>query len=225
MVETPVNDVAKDGTPKLSTANESLRSRGYRGYVGGNDNQWESIGRLQFDFMCSSGLTPGSILLDIACGSLRAGRHFIPYLDPTNYLGIELENDLIQAGLRFEIDPLVVEEKAPEFVVSGSFEFSKFSKKPDYSIANSLFTHLTPEDILACLSNLRENVDLGHQFYATFFKAARPVENPSSSDAHKAFRYTTRELKRLARLAGFDTEYIGDWSHPRRQQMLLFRPM
>ena len=92
---------------------------------------------MQFDFLCSRGLTPGSVLLDIACGSLRAGRHFIPYLDPTNYLGIELEGDLIEAGLRFEIDPLVLEKKAPEFVASSSFEFSKFLENSDYSIANS----------------------------------------------------------------------------------------
>ena len=50
----------------------------HREYVGG---MWESIGRLQFDFLINQGMKPESILLDIACGCLRLGVHAIPYLN------------------------------------------------------------------------------------------------------------------------------------------------
>ncbi|HEY2200624.1 MAG TPA: hypothetical protein VGH56_01955, partial [Solirubrobacteraceae bacterium] len=58
---------------------------GHRAYIGG---RWEEYGQLEFDFMVERGLRPEHVMLDIACGSLRAGVRLIPYLDAGNYLGI-----------------------------------------------------------------------------------------------------------------------------------------
>ena len=41
-----------------------------------------------------------------------------------------------------EIDANIIEQKKPEFVISSEFEFHKFSRKPDFCIAQSIFTHL-----------------------------------------------------------------------------------
>ena len=112
---------------------------GHRGYVGG---MWDEIGTLQFGFMKAQGLQPHHVLLDIACGSLRGGVHFIPYLDRGNYLGIEKEAGLVRLGLDQELDPSVRSAKAPEFVISDSFEFVRFSRRPGFALAQSLFTHL-----------------------------------------------------------------------------------
>ena len=72
---------------KLPSEDESgIRTMGHRNWVGGG---WDEIGKLQFDFLISRGLKPHHVFLDIACGSLRAGRFLIPYLDAGNYLGIE----------------------------------------------------------------------------------------------------------------------------------------
>jgi hypothetical protein len=128
-----------------------IRLVGHRGYVGG---LWEIIGQLQFDFLVAQGLTPAHCLLDIACGALRGGVHFIPYLAPGNYLGLEKEQILIALGIDKELEAAVYQQKHPEFVISACFDFHKFSKKPHFSIAQSLFTHLTPEDIGLCLRNL-----------------------------------------------------------------------
>ena len=72
--------------------NMGVRMVGHRAYIGG---RWEEWGRVEFEFMVSRGLRPEHVLLDIACGALRAGVHFIPYLDAGNYLGIEKELSLI----------------------------------------------------------------------------------------------------------------------------------
>ena len=68
---------------------------GHRGYVGG---KWDELGRLQFDFMVARGLQPEHVFLDVACGSLRGGVHFIKYLDAGNYLGIDKERALVRRG-------------------------------------------------------------------------------------------------------------------------------
>jgi hypothetical protein len=191
---------------------------GHRDYVGG---LWDEIGTLQFEFLVERGLRPGHIFLDIACGSLRGGVHFIRYLDIGNYLGIDKEKQLIDLGLKEELGQDDFESKQPEFVVSDSFEFTRFSKKPDYSLAQSLFTHLTDTDIEACLANLRGVVDTGHQCFATFFEGST-IENANSSHSHKNFHYAPDQLSALAARHSWTSVYIGDWHHPRGQVMMQF---
>jgi len=215
-------ETAKDGTPLLETENKSLRAKGYRGYVGGNKGNWGPIGRLQFDYLKEHGLEPESVMLDVACGSLRAGRHFIPYLNPGNYLGIDIEGDLIAAGLEFEVSADLAAEKQPEFVVSDDFDFGRFSKIPDMAMANSLFTHLVPSGIRRCLGQLAAHRHQGTVFYATFFAVDQPRVNPETSDAHKGFFYTIDEMKSFAADANWTAVYIGDWGHPRGQKLMRF---
>jgi len=68
--------------------------------------------------MLEHGLQPGDVLCDIGCGALRGGRLLIEYLDRGNYLGLDGEGELVELGLRHELDPRVREDKAPEFVIS-----------------------------------------------------------------------------------------------------------
>jgi hypothetical protein len=193
--------------------------RGHRGYVGG---KWDEIGKLQFDFMVQRGLRPEDVFLDIACGSLRGGVHFIKYLDPGNYLGIEKERVLVQRGLSRELPRAVRKEKRPEFVVSDAFEFERFSRRAKYSLAQSLYTHLIPAQIELCLTNLRAYAPDDHESYATF-QAGDSSANPDADDDHKRFYYTPQELVAIGERSGWSGEYIGEWGHPRGQLMMLFR--
>ena len=105
-------------------------------------------------FLVKQGLRPSHVLLDIACGSLRAGRLLIPYLAPGNYLGIDKHSEVIEAGKANEIEAGVLKAQRPEFV--DCFSFEKFSKRPDFCIAQSLFSHLDKRDIELCfLGNWR----------------------------------------------------------------------
>ena len=58
-----------------------------REFVGG---LWEEIGELQFQFMVAQGLRPEHRLVDIGCGALRGGLHFVRYLDRGHYYGLDL---------------------------------------------------------------------------------------------------------------------------------------
>jgi len=68
-----------------------------------------------------------------------------------------------------ELGRAIHEEKATEFIVSSSFEFEKFTRKPTFALAQSLFTHLEERDILDCMSKLRAFVDPGMRFFSTYF--------------------------------------------------------
>jgi hypothetical protein len=78
---------------------QSVDNLGHRAYVGG---LWEAIGRLQFRFMIERGLEPQHVFLDVACGSLRGGVRFIPYLEPGCYLGLDIKQELIDIGIKHE---------------------------------------------------------------------------------------------------------------------------
>ena len=192
---------------------------GHREYVGG---LWDEMGKLQFDFMVSRGLKPEHVMLDIACGALRGGVHFIRYLQPGHYLGMDKESQLIERGLEHELGPETQAEKQPAFVISGQFEFSKFDKKPDYCLAQSLFSHLVPDDMRFCLRQLRAHVNPGCRFYVTFLQTRLKLlkRNPGSSHDHDAFYYTKAEMLGLGPDTGWQANYIGDWNHPRRQKMM-----
>lgn len=203
---------------------ERIRLMGHRGFVGGDGVLWDEIAKLQLDFLKSEGLVPEHTLIDVACGSLRAGRLFINYLESGNYLGIDKEVDLIIHGVAEELGISTFVEKNPMFVVSGDFEFSKFPRRPDYAIAQSLLTHLTAEDIYRCFKALRKSIAYDGKFYATFFEVQLPAANLPTSDAIDCFFYTREQMHMLAELAGWHMTYIGDWGHPRQQKMLKLEP-
>jgi hypothetical protein len=214
----------------------ALRKFGHREYVGG---LWERLGKLQFDFLVKEGLRPEHYLLDIGCGSLRGGVHFIPYLEAAHYLGIDREASLIQAGLQTELSRGLQEAKRPRLLVSSAFEFERFQVRPHFALAQSLFTHLPAALIEDCLRKLRPVMAGDGRFYATYFETDVPASNPSEPQDRRpfaaaegvpeprdwrAFAYTRSEMEDLGRRNGWRPEYIGDWSHPRRQVMVRYLP-
>ena len=205
--------------PRIAHGPEGIKTAGHRRYIGG---MWEEIGQLQFDFLVSQGLHPENVFCDVACGSLRAGVHLIPYLNPGNYLGIEKEEELVQAGVEKELSPAIVAEKKPEFVISSGFEFEKFSKHPQFAIAQSLFTHLPPEIIRLCFRKLLPAMASGGAFYATYFESETEASNPTEPHDHGFFVYTRKQIVEFGEAEGWKAEYIGGWNHPRDQVMVRY---
>ena len=70
---------------------------GHREYVGG---LWDEMGKLQFDFMVSQGLSPEHTMLDIACGALRGGVHHNGAV-----CGEVSHNDSLRPVLHLELEP------------------------------------------------------------------------------------------------------------------------
>ena len=200
---------------------KGIEVMGHRAYVGG---LWDEIGTLQFNFLVTQGMLPHHRLLDIACGALRLGVKAIPYLDRGNYLGIEKEAKLVQAGLEVELDPAQRKAKAPHIVVSDAFEFEKLGGKADFAIAQSLFSHFPPDLIHTCMRRLQPNMADGAVFFATYFETPVKRRNPKVPHDHGYHAYTKEEMLGFGAANGFSAEYIGNWNHPRQQVMVAYRP-
>ncbi|MEY4841220.1 MAG: hypothetical protein RLZZ374_2128, partial [Cyanobacteriota bacterium] len=198
-----------------------VRSLGHRRYVGGH---WNRIGQLQLNFLIQQGLKPQHTLLDIACGSLRLGRKkAIPYLEVGNYIGIDKEQALLDAGLHHEIPAALVEARRPLLIQASDFGFERIGRRVDMAIANSLFTHLPPDLILLCLQRLRPWLAPGACLYATFFESTSEQCHPKDPHDHGYFAYTRAQMLDLGNQAGLNPYYIGDWGHPRGQRMVAFK--
>lgn len=204
--------------PRKKVGIEGIEQLGHRGYVG---REWETTGRYQYEFMLRQGLKPSDVLCDVGCGSLRGGWRLIKYLDPGHYLGLEAEQRLVAMGLEQEVGAQVAGEKFPEFVISSTFEFSRFSRSPTIAMAISLFSHLTPSDICLCLSNLAAFVKGPCRFFATFNEVKRPTSNYARSHAHLAFYYTRAQMEEFGRATGWRPAYVGGWGNLLAQQRML----
>ena len=95
--------------------------KNYKAYVGLPD-RYDFMGATQFRLLTSLGLRAHHKLLDFGCGSLRAGKLFIPYLDAANYHGQDPNEWLIRDGIENELGADIKKVKKPHFSNLDSFE-------------------------------------------------------------------------------------------------------
>ena len=122
------------------------------------------------------------------------------------------------------MSPDVREIKRPVLIVDGDFAFERFGVRPDYALAQSLFTHLPPPSIEKCLRNLRGVIADDGVFLATFFETPEPIANPDKPHDRMGFAYTRGQMEQFGRSTGWRPEYFGDWGHPVGQMMMRYRP-
>ena len=189
----------------------------YRGFVGRED-QYDLIGSLQFNLLTTLGLRGHHKFLDIGCGSLRAGRLFIPYLDKGCYCGIEPEKWLVDEGINNEIGHCMLHIKAPRFEYSREFPIASFGEKFDFMVAQSIFTHASQEQIVQCLKNVQQNLkppatdSRGGLLAATFLVGEKDYEG--TEWVYPSFtEYTEECISRMAQESNLAYKKI-EWYHP-----------
>ena len=204
-----------------------IKQNKHRNFIGG---KWEEIGQLQYDFLLKQGLQPQHKLLDIGCGCLRGGIHFITYLEEDNYYGLDVNASLIKAAWH-EVELANLNSKKPHLLVTDKFEIDRFEQQFDFVLSVSVFTHLPMNIIIRCLSQVQKNLAPHGKYYSTFFNA--PSSAHTSQILHQPggittnydrdpFHYSFEEMCFMARVAGLKVNLIGEWNHSRNQQMLEF---
>ena len=111
----------------------------YKSYVGPID-RYDFMGATQFRLLTSLGLRAHHHILDFGCGSLRAGKLLIPYLDAGHYHGQDPNQWLIDDGISHELGHYILELKQPHFSNRADFEVG-FDRQFDFIVAQSIFSH------------------------------------------------------------------------------------
>lgn len=212
-------------------ANDGIAIAWHREIVGG---MWDEIGQLQFDFLLTQGLNRSDYLLDVGCGSLRAGVHFIKYLDAGHYYGVDKDQQLLEAGQNIELARYNLTEKNPLLFHIEDFNFTPLNMKFNYAIAQSVFTHLYLNSIIMCIMNVEKVLVPGGKFFATFYENPEGKFNLEPICREKAdgyvytyfdkdiFHYDFHTFEFICEGTSLEVEYIGHWNHPRNQRMLVF---
>jgi SAM-dependent methyltransferase len=188
--------------------------RDYRGFVGPSE-KFDLISAVQFNLLTFLDLREDHYLLDVGCGSLRAGKLFIPFLLPGRYHGIEPEQWLIDEGIRNELGEDILGVKKPVFSNDKDFTLSAFDRKFDYILAHSIFSHAAERQISRCLSEARKVMKPTSLFVATFAKG----DDDYSGDewVYPGFvMYTEDRMRTLFGEQGLASSILN-WPHPEFQ--------
>ncbi len=206
-----------------------LRPEWHRRKVGG---YWEEMGQLQFDFLVAQGLEPNHQFLDVGCGSLRGGVHFIRYLEPGHYIGVDANPDIIRAGREIELPKAGLTDRRPQLVEMANFDFASLERTFDFALAQSVFTHLPLNSIIRCLMSIEPVLAPDGKFFATFFENPQGKQNLESLHQPRGdvithfdrdlYHYDFATFEWICEGTSLLPEYIGEWEHPRSQRMLVF---
>ncbi len=214
-------DVTKDGTAD-GRAGDAPKPRGgeahYRGFIG-CAGRYDLMAASQFDLLTLGGLREGHHLLDIGCGSLRAGRLLIPYLAEGRYAGIEPERWLVQEGIEREVGADQVRLKAPLFHHVDDFEMASLARTFDYLLAHSIFSHASQAQIRRCCEQAHAVMGPKSLFYATFLIGDRDYDG-TDWVYPELVPYTWRWIREAATAAGLHATQL-DWHHPNKQRWVL----
>lgn len=192
----------------------STGSRHYRAFVGSAKN-YDLVSAMQFNLLTFIGLREHHFLLDIGCGSLRAGRLFIPYLLTGKYFGLEPERWLVAEGIKNELGEELIRIKKPTFVYDDSFTLTAFNQKFDFILAQSIFSHASQKQIAECMHEAKEVMKPAAIFAATFLEGE---SNYSQDDWFYpgCVTYTFERFADIVRMEGLDCKRL-DWYHPNEQ--------
>jgi len=204
----------------------------HRNWIGG---VWDEIGRMQFEFLRDRDLLPDMRLIDIGCGCLRGGVHFVRYLRPGNYYGIDLSQALLDAGYDIELAALGLQHKLPRtnLLANADFDASRFGVAFDVALAQSVFTHLPLNHFKICRRRSAGYMKPGSRMYVTVFLSppghdwVRPLAHQRGGiithPERDPFHYERDDLVHTASGSGWGLEEVVDWDHPRNQMMAVFR--
>ncbi len=191
----------------------------YRAFVG-PPQDYDLVGAMQFSVLTLLGLREHHYLLDIGCGSLRAGRLFIPYLLSGRYYGIEPEAWLLQEGIDKELGADLVRLKEPVFSNDTNFTLTDFDRKFNFLLAQSIFSHASQKQISRCLEQAQQVMDKGAIFAATFAKGQGNYDGDVWVYPDPA-SYTLERISELASANNLSCKPLP-WKHPSGQTWVVF---
>ncbi len=181
--------------------------------------QWEKMGSRQIEFFREQGLKSNHSMLDIGCGSLRGGLHFISYLDTGKYTGMDISPELLEKGKSF-LKEAGLESKQPKFQLTTNMLFGDFNQKFDYLNAQSVLSHMPVEDIEEMFQNLHKVMHKNSIFIATYKELMKGHAEYHSSVSELNFHYPFEELQGIAEKYGFSAKKIIDDKIERTQAIL-----
>ena len=108
------------------------------------------------DRLVERGLQPDHIFVDYGCGTLRVGALLINYLTPDRYVGLDIDQRLLDLG-RDMLPAEVARDKRPTLrVISPEAVNEAAARRPDWIFSNGVVQHIPPTELAPYFTNIRE---------------------------------------------------------------------
>lgn len=133
--------------------------------------QWDLISQIQLDVLLENGLQPHHTLLDFGCGMGRLAVNAIQYLNNGNYAGIDADTRYLNI-CKDLIAPI---KKEAQIYQNREFDFEYFNMRFDYGMAQSVFTHLSDDQVKACITRLCKVMNKSGQFLFSYIPTNFPI--------------------------------------------------
>jgi cyclopropane fatty-acyl-phospholipid synthase-like methyltransferase len=192
----------------------------YRAFVG-PPQDYDLIGAMTFNLLTTAGLRQHHRLVDVGCGSLRAGRLFIPYLNVGNYIGIEPHRWLLDEAIKREVGRDLIRIKAPRFIFKAVLEETDWFEA-DYALAQSIFSHASRAQVARWLHDLYARLTQAGALFATFVSGSKDYQGDEWIYPG-CVTYRSETMAEAAHQAGFQFTSLS-WRHPRQTWALLSKP-
>jgi SAM-dependent methyltransferase len=189
-----------------------------RHYVG-SAQDFDRIGDWQYKWLIKN-IKKTDRFLDFGCGSMRLGKHLIPWLNSGRYIGIDFRQDVIDAGLENEFENIaVLTEKKPQFICNSVFDLSSIQNKIDVIWVYAVFIHLNDTNVKLALKNCLDALSDDGVIYCTFHqKAVGPKPNEDfvySGRTQSTYMRPVSAIKELFNDAGLTLKHVD--STPKNQ--------
>lgn len=176
------------------------------------------IGKRQIRRLKIHGLKPHHTVLDLGCGCLRGGRYIIEYLESGNYTGNDISPEILK-----EAEEVIVRcnlsDKKPKLYQIFDNEFDNDDNKYDYIHAQSVLSHVPPEDMEVILKNIKKVMKKDTKFLTSFFLSTNG--KVYSSNQKRNFNYPLDWMQDLCKRNGLKARRVEDDSEDTGKQKLL----
>ena len=166
--------------------------------------------RFQLEYLRSQGMSPDSSLLDYGCGAGSAAVNFVSYLQSQRYTGADISQSCLDVAQQRIVEHQLT-EKQPEFVhLDGGSVESLSGRTFDFIWAQSVMTHMPPENIGQLLQALIPLMHANSRFYATFaYTEGSPVHH-----RYKDWYYNPSFFHEVSNGLPLNCSMMADWTHP-----------
>jgi SAM-dependent methyltransferase len=166
------------------------------------------VGEEFLSYLKEHGLRPEHRLLDYGCGILRGGLQFIPYLQPGNYVGVDISPTRLEQGRRLMAEAGVADDRYETHHVQDCSLKELGDRTFDIVWAHAVLMHMPEQDIRTLLSSLKAHMAPGAVFYFTFFPSQKLGTDQIARDQVRDFYYPTDFMRKLFEDAGYSFEIM-----------------
>jgi hypothetical protein len=151
-----------------------------------------------------AGCRPHHVVVDYGCGSLWIGEAFIDYLEPGNYVGLDVADGFYAEALTRFPDGYIAERRPMLRVISRDSLREVRDRRPDFILSTGVLMHIPPEDLAGYFADLttialpHTRIEIGHR--ATLFSGWEPP---------RFWRHSRFAIGSALRALGYKAQYAA----------------